>query len=211
MTGYETQSVVNTVADGTSVETYSVREACGEDCTTEPQRCREVCKSNSNGFATCRQVCSGGGRKCKPRYCSGTRTREVPRTRSEVVKIRVPTYRDEPRFADAFSYTTWSWAHDRTVREQGALLGDDVEAGGAKLRWPAGARTSGLPPGQQEREKRTARYRVALVYGGDSTISFEVKSPEAFAAFTPGSHHRLRIEQGSYIVNASAVTPLNIR
>jgi hypothetical protein len=209
-TGFETQSVVNEVADGSRLETYSVREVCGEDCTTEPERCREVCRSNSNGFATCRQECSGGRRKCRPRYCSGTRTREVPRTRSEVLKIRVPTYRDEPRYADAFSYKAWSWAHDRTVRERG-VLGDNVEAGGVKPPWPAGARTSGLPPGEQEREKRTARYLVVLVYSGDSMISFEVKSPEALAPFTPGSKHRLRIEQGSYIVNASAVTPLNIR
>jgi hypothetical protein len=213
LTGYETQSFVDTKPDGTRVETYSVREVCGEDCTTEPERCREVCRSNQNGFATCREECSGGRRRCRPRYCSGTRTREVPQTRSEVVKIRVPTYRDEPRYADAFSYKAWSWAHDRTVREQGVIgvIGDDVEAGGGKLRWPAGARTSGLPPGEQEREKRTARYLVTLVYSGDSMIRFEVKSPEALARFTPDSKHTLRIEYGQYLVNASAVTPLNTR
>ncbi len=137
----------------------------------------------------------------------------MPRTRQEVVKTRVPTYRDEPRYADAFSYKTWSWAHDRTVRKQGVVgdVADDVEAGGHKWPWPAGARTSSLPPGEQEREKRTARYFVTLVYDRDSMLRFEVKSPEALAPFTPGSKHRLRIEQGSYIVNASEVTPLNIR
>lgn len=215
-TGFETQSFVDTKPDGTRTETYSVREVCGEDCTTEPERCREVCTPNQNGFATCRQVCSGGRRRCTPRYCSDTRTREVPQTRSEVVRIRVPTYRDEPRYADAFSYKAWSWAHDRTVREKGALgdsrgNGDDVEAGGTKLRWPAGARTSGLPPGEQEREKRTARYLVTLRYGGDSMIRFEVKTPEALAKFPPGSRHTVDRKHGSYLVNASPVTPLNVQ
>lgn len=209
LSGYTTQSFVDTVPDGTRLEQYTVREACGEDCTTEPERCREVCKSNRNGFATCREECSGGRRKCRTRYCSATRTREVPKTRSEGRTIRVPAYRDEPRYADAFSYRAWSWAHDRTVREGGSL-GEEVEAGIGKLSWPAGARTSGLPPGEQEREKRTARYLVTLRYRGDSTIRFEV-SPMAFARFTPGSEHTLRIESGTYIVNAAAVTPLDVR
>jgi hypothetical protein len=208
-TGWENQSFVDTVPDGTRLERYTVRETCGEDCTTTPRRCREVCKSNSNGFATCREVCSGGDRKCKPRYCSETRTREVAQTRSEVRTIRVPTYRDEPRYADAFSYKAWSWEHDRTARERGAI-GEAVERGVAKLPWPAGARTSGLSAGEQEREKRTARYIVTLRYSGDSTLRFEVKSPDALARFTPGSEHALRIESGAYTVaNAGVVTPLN--
>jgi hypothetical protein len=184
-----------------------VREACGEDCTTEPPTCREVCKSNRNGFATCREECTGGGRKCKTRYCSETRTREVPQTRSQARTIRVPTYREEPRYADAFSYQAWTWAHDRTTREEGAL-GDGVEKGVGKLPWPVGARSSGLPPGEQEREKRTARYVVTLRYDLDSTLRFVVDSPEALARFMPGSTHTVRIESGAYTVNGATVTPL---
>lgn len=206
-TGWENQSFVDTVPDGTRLEQFKVREACGEDCTTEPQRCREVCKSNRNGFATCREECTGGGRKCRTRYCSETRTREVPQTRSQVRTIRVPTYRDEPRYADAFSYQTWAWAHDRTVREGGAV-GDGVERGVGKLSWPVGARSNGLPPGEQEREKRTARYVVTLRYDGGSTLRFEVESPQALAQFTLDSTHILRIASGAYTVNGATVTPL---
>ena len=208
-TGWENQSFVDTVPDGTRLEQFKVRETCGEDCTTTPTRCREVCTSNKNGFATCKEVCTGGKRKCTPRYCSETRTREVPQTRSQVRTIRVPTYRDEPRFADAFSYKAWSWEHDRTVREGGAI-GEALERGVGKLPWPAGARTSGLSTGEQEREKRTARYIVTLRYSGDSTLRFEVNSPEALSRFTPGSEHTLRMESGTYSVNnAGVVTPLN--
>jgi hypothetical protein len=209
-TGFETQSFVDTKPAGTRLETYSVREVCGEDCTTEPERCREVCTPNQNGFATCRQVCSGGQRRCTKRYCNDTRTREVPQTRSEEVKIRVPTYREEPRYAEAFSYKVWAWAHNRTEREKGVLgnRGDDVEAGGSRLRWPAGARTSGLAPGEQEREKRTARYLVTLRYGAGSVLRFEVKTPQTFAKFTPGSRHTVDTEHGSYLVNSSPVKPL---
>jgi hypothetical protein len=206
-TGWEDQSFVDTVPDGTRLEYYTVRQACGEDCTTEPRKCREVCRSNSNGFATCREECTGGRTRCRTRYCSEQRTREVPKTRSQPRTIRVPTYREEPRYADAFSYKAWSWAHDRTERE-GGNIGDGVERGVGKLPWPAGARTSGLPPGEQEREKRIARYIVTLRYSGDSVLRFEVKSPEALARFPPGSTHTVRIEQGSYTVDAAAVTPL---
>lgn len=208
--GYETQTFVDTKPDGTSLQTYSVREVCGEDCTTEPERCREVCTSNSNGFATCRQVCSGGRTRCKPRYCSGTRTREVPQTRSEVVKIRVPKYREVPRYAEFFSYKMRSWAHDRTEREQG-VLADQVEAGGPKLKWPAGARTSGLPPGEQEREKRTAHYLVTIQYGNGVLIRFEETNPAWFARYPQGSTHKLRIERDMHLLNNGRITPLNLR
>jgi hypothetical protein len=206
--GFTTQSFVDEVADGTRVETYTVREACGEDCTTEPQRCREVCKSNSNGFATCREECSGGRRRCKTRYCSETRTREVPKTRKQARTIRVPAYREEPRYADAFSYRQWTWAHDRTERKNGALgdSGDALERGAAKLPWPDGARTTGLPPGEQEREKRTASYIVTVRYSGD-VRRFQVSSPEAFARFPPGSKHTLVIESGTHALSGVPVTP----
>jgi hypothetical protein len=205
--GFTTQSFVDEVPDGTRTERYTVREACGEDCTTEPQKCREVCTSNRNGFATCREECSGGRRRCKTRYCSETRTREVPKTRSQMRTITVPAYRDEPRYADAFSYRQWSWAQDRTERKDGALgaAGDDVERGTGKLPWPIGARSTGLPPGEQEREKRTARYLVTVRYAGDM-IRLQVSSPEAFARFPPGSEHTLVIESGTYALSGMPVT-----
>jgi hypothetical protein len=209
VTGYTTQSFVDTVPDGTRMETYSVREVCGEDCTTEPQRCREVCTSNRNGFATCREECSGGKRRCKPRYCSDTRLREVPQKRSQNRTIRVPTYRQEPRYAEAFSYKQWTWAHDRTERKSGSLGADDdrVERGASKLPWPAGARSTGLPPGEQERETRTSRYVVTVHYSG-SSVRYQVETPEALARLPPGSRHTLRVEGGSHALSGLPVKPV---
>ena len=126
-----------------------------------------------------------------------------------MVKIRVPTYREEPRYADAFSYKAWAWAHDRTERDQG-VLGDDVEKGGSKLKWAAGARTTGLPPGEQERDTRTARYFVTLRFGiADKLTRFEVKDANAFARFMPGSRHTIDFDYGEWVVDGSPIKPLS--
>jgi hypothetical protein len=204
--GFTTQSFVDTVPDGTALQTYTVRQACGEDCTTTPQVCREVCRSNSNGFATCRQECSGGKRKCTTRYCSDQRIREVPKTRSQTKQLRIPAYRDEPRYADAFSYQAWSWGPNRTERETGT----DV----LKLRWPAGARSTGLPRGEQERERRSGKYYVTLKYRyDDKTVKFEVKTPAELGRYRVGSTVKLReqLDGGGYRYAVDGVPITEIR
>jgi hypothetical protein len=200
VSGYTTQSYVVQVADGFSLERYTDREACGEDCTTEPKTCREVCRPNENGFATCREVCSGGGRKCRTRYCSVTKTRQVPKTRGVTRTKQVPVYQSVPRYADAFSYQAWSWAPERTVRESGK----DAN----RMRWPAGARTAGLARGEQERERRTANYVVTLKYQTDSTVRFEVKNPDLALRYRVGSQHELSRASGVWTIHGAALATL---
>jgi hypothetical protein len=177
------------VLDHYDTEHYSVREACGEDCTDVPETCREKCTSNKNGYASCRQVCSGGGRRCRTRYCSSTRTRQVAR------------YRQEPRYAEAVAYNVWEWATDRTLKETGT---DPTE-----LAWPKeGARTAGLNAGEQERERRRAKYVVTLQYANSQPIRFEIADPARFARFKTGTTHDVHREYGRITVDGMAITPL---
>ncbi len=199
--GYDTQRYSVEVPDGTRTESYTARVACGEDCTETPRTCREKCTSNQNGFATCREVCSGGGRRCKTRYCSEARTRQVPKTRTEWRTRQVPRYRQEPRHAEAFRWKVWEWAPERQVRAEG------VEAAG--LRWPdGGARASGLPKGEQERERRRARYTVTLRYDDDDDVTFQVATPEELARFAVGTTHPLHREAGKMTVHGAPIVPL---
>lgn len=198
---YDTERYSVRVPDGYRTETYSAREACGQDCTTEPQRCREQCSSNKNGFATCRQVCSGGGQRCRTRYCSVSRTRQVPKTRDDWRTRQVPRYRQEPRYAEAFAYHVWEWATDRTLRETGT---DATE-----LIWPKqGARTAGLTAGEQERERRRAKYIVTLRYRDAEALRFEVPSAERFASFKAGTAHEIHRESDRITVDGMQITPL---
>jgi hypothetical protein len=197
---FTTERYTVQVPDGYETERYSVREACGEDCTTEPETCREVCTSNQNGFASCKTVCTGGGQKCRPRYCRETRTREVPKTRAEWREKQVPVYRQEPRYADIFGYRVREWGLDRTTREGGT----DING----LRWPEGARTAGLATGEQERERRRATYLVTLRYRDTETFRFEVTKPERFARFPAGSTHTIRREAGKVFVDGNVVKPV---
>jgi hypothetical protein len=138
-------------------ESYSDQEQCGEDCRSLPESCREDCTSNENGFATCRTVCSGGGQSCTPRYCSVQKTRTVSKS-VPVEKTRtVPKFKDVPRMAKWFSWKVWDWAPARTVEERGT---------GFETRWPdeaAIALGQDLGKGEQEREKRSPSYTIALV------------------------------------------------
>jgi hypothetical protein len=197
----ETEHYTEQVPDGYRSESYTEQVSCGQDCTTTPKSCHEECTSKKNGFASCKQVCSGGGRSCKTRYCSESRTRQVPKTRTEYRTRQVPRYRSEPRYAEAFHYKTWDWAADRTVRAAG------VEATG--VHWPdSGARTTGLPAGEQEREQRHARYTITLHYHGDETVRFAVPTPEALAPFTTHSQHVVRRVSKAVFVDGAPITPL---
>lgn len=174
------------VPDGYDTEHYTVDVACGEDCRPVPERCSEICTSNDNGFATCREVCSGGGQSCTTRYCSEPRTRQVPR------------YRQEPRYAEFARYKRWEWGVDRTVTARGTSTTD--------LRWPVEeARVGeGLSDGEQEREARSSFYGVTLRYDGDETIEFAVDS---FNGFEIGSRHVLTVAWGTYTVDGLTVRP----
>lgn len=147
--GETTIYVDEEVPDGYRTETYEERERCGETCTTTPRRCRDVCTTSSkrcrevctnsrNGFASCHDVCTGGDRSCHeeckggdrdcdPKYCTRTKTRQIPKTRRVKSPRRVPHYRDVPRYAPWASYQSWEWVEVQTE----SAAGDD-----ATPRWP---------------------------------------------------------------------------
>lgn len=162
------------VLDGYDTEYYTEQVACGEDCRDVPEHCSESCSDNGNGFATCRTTCSGGGRSCTTRYCSESRTRQVPR------------YRKEARYAERVRYDIWDWGDHRTLVAAGSGI--------AELRWPVEEARLGLDlgPDEQERERRVGQYRVTLRYDDDERIEVEV-APQAYAGFADGSSHRLTI------------------
>jgi hypothetical protein len=191
--GYDTQHYTVQVPDGFRTETYTERVSCGEDCTTTPQSCHEQCTSNKNGFASCRQVCSGGGRSCRTRYCNETRTRQIPKTRSESRTRQVPRYRQEPRFAEAFSYKNWEWKHDRNVPTQGT----DVN-----VRWGEANVGKGLAEGEKEREQRTESFEVTLSYDGKELV-IRPRSEDEFAKFAPQTKHTVHTEGRQLLLDGS--------
>ncbi|MCC6338237.1 MAG: molybdate ABC transporter substrate-binding protein [Myxococcales bacterium] len=207
--GYRTEHYSEEVSDGTRSESYTERVRCGEDCTESPEICSEECTSNKNGFATCRTVCSGGGRSCSPRYCDETRTRQVPTYRTvdrtrKVPKYRgvdrtrqVPVYRSEPRSAPYYTWKTWQWVPNRVVRASGTTT---------ETSWPsevevnAGAR---LGPGEKERVAQAATYSVTFtthsLFGGSKQFTSAPQSLDQFIACAPGSSHRLRVRDAELL------------
>lgn len=195
---YTTEHYTVQVPDGYRSESYTERVACGRDCTSRPKSCSEKCTSNRNGFATCKQVCSGGGESCTTRYCSERRTRQVPKTRSEGRTRQVPHYRAEPRFAEAFAWKRWEWLPARTV----TVKGSDVN-----LRWPEANLGRGLGPGEKEREQRKESLKVTLSYG-ERSLTFVPANEEELARFPPTSRHALHTENGVFTLDGRPVTPL---
>jgi hypothetical protein len=197
----ETEHYTEQVPDGYRSESYTERVSCGQDCTSTPKTCRESCTSSKNGFAKCKTTCSGGGRSCTTRYCSESRTRQVPKTRTESRTRQVPRYRSEPRYAEAFHWRAWEWGRERTVRSAGA------QATGLIWATDKGARHTGLPEGEQEREQRHAKYTVTLEFHGE-TIQFAVPGPDQLAPFTTGSHHDVHRDGDTLAVDGTPIQPL---
>jgi len=195
---YDTEHYSVQVSDGYRTETYTAQESCGQNCTSRPRSCSQSCSSKKNGFASCRQVCSGGGQSCTTKYCSRTKTRQVPKYRQEPRTRQVPRYRQEPRYAEGFSWRNWEWGHERTVKEQGT----DV----AGLKWPAGALTA-MGGGEKERELRKATYVVSLAYN-DRVLKFSVPDAATAAKFTNGSDHKIRKERDDWEVDGVPIAPM---
>lgn len=193
--GYNTEHYTERVLDGYDTQSYTERVACGQDCTTRPQSCSERCSSNSNGFATCRTVCSGGGQSCTTRYCRESRTRQVARYRNEPRTRQVPRYRSEPRYAESFRWRVWDWAPQRAL----------VRRGGAEpARWPTDdevALDRGLSPGERERATRESSYAVTLRDEDERVWRITVDREDEFARFTAGSVHRVHREAGRVTVD----------
>lgn len=195
---YETERYSVQVPDGYRTESYTERVSCGQDCTSSPKSCHESCKSNKNGFATCKTVCSGGGRSCTTKYCNERRTKQIPKTRSESRTRQVSKYRSEPRYAEAFSWVRWEWLPARTVR----AAGTDVTC-----RWPESNLNKGLGEGEKERETRRETYSVELSYDEQRTLSIAPADEAAFAKFAPGTKHPLHTEQGRFTLDGVQVNP----
>lgn len=184
--GHDPQTTTETVPDGTRTETYTAQESCGQDCTPRPQSCPEKCTPNKNGFASCQTVCTGGGQDCRPRYCTVTKTRQVPQTKTVTKTRQVPRHADVDRDAPWFSWKSWAWAPSRTLDKSGS---------GSAPEWPTDAEVKlgkGLGPGQRERESRRGGYTVELDSGGTKR-QLEVGDPAAFAGFRVGAPCRLRV------------------
>lgn len=164
------------VLDGYDTETYSEQVACGEDCTGgSPPSCYETCTPNGNGFATCTEHCSGGGGPvCTTRYCSETRTRQVPR------------YRAEPVYREYFSYRIWDWDEHRTLEEQG----NDFAP-----RWPSDARVAlnvAVGEGERERLRQEEEFAVRVAQADDRGMWLHPTDLEVFERLEPGTTHRLQ-------------------
>ena len=186
LAGYDTESYPETVPDGFRSETYSEQEACGQDCTPRPETCREKCTPDKNGFATCRNECTGGGQDCRTKYCSVTKTRQVPQTKTVTKTRQVPRYKDEPRSATWYSWKFWDWRLARTLEKSGT---------GAQTVWPSAdevALDKRLGKGERERARRFGEYRVYFQNGNQArTLVFG--RAEELARYPVGSSQRLRI------------------
>ncbi len=195
--GYETVYFTEKVRDGYDTEKYTARESCGEDCTTTPRRCRQKCTSNNNGFATCKEECSGGDRRCSTRYCTVKKTRQVPRYVNVKRSRREPRYRQESRTAEWYSWKVWDWRLDRRVKAEGIATGE--------LRWPTeGEVALGRKLGAGEKERKSTQARYSVFFAGDrgQTVTYEPRTESEFLRFPLGTTHTLRLEQGRPVAPA---------
>ncbi|MCY1014490.1 hypothetical protein [Pyxidicoccus sp. MSG2] len=174
------------VLDGYDTESYTEQVECGQDCTSTPESCQEVCTDDGNGFASCSQSCSGGGQSCTTRYCPEMRTREVPR------------YRDEPRTSMWYAWDVWEWHWNRTAQATGESL---------EMRWPGPDEVrlrQGLAPGEDERERREANYMVLFADEEGRSLTYKARDPEDLARYSVGTTYSMReMRRGS-----SEVQPL---
>jgi hypothetical protein len=158
--GYRTETYTEREQDGFDTETYTERESCGQDCTTTPRTCRQVCNSKSNGFASCRDVCTGGDQRCTTRYCDRMKTRQKPRYRDVEKTREVPKFKPVERMAPYFSWKAWTWVHQRDFEKTGK---------GAAIEWPSDDQIkppSPLGPGEKEKSKRTSNGWVTATDDG---------------------------------------------
>lgn len=182
--GYDTEYYEVREQDGTTRESYTERVSCGQDCTSTPRTCRQVCTNKKNGFASCRDECSGGGQKCTTKYCSETRYKEVPRYKNVRKSRQKPRYRSEPRMATWYAWKSWEWVENRRVPKQG----DHGETA-----WPSEAEVALSADGKtKERAERMGTYEVRISYAGAQELIHRPGNEQEFARFPLGSAQCLR-------------------
>lgn len=153
---------------GQHQETY-LDEKDTYQCGKMPQVCapKPICTKNNNGFATCKDDCTGGG----PKFCPRKKQRSVD------------DYRDEPRYFPYFAWSVWRWTFNRELHERGATT---------KTRWPNTTPPQPLARGEEEREHRSASYTV--LFGRDSTTwNYHPSSVEEFGEYESGKRFHLKV------------------
>jgi hypothetical protein len=184
-----TETYTESVPDGTRSESYTERVQCGESCTSSSSSCSERCTSNRNGFATCRTVCSGGGRSCTPKYCDERRTREVPKFRNETrTRTVCKEHRQEPRDAEWLAWSYRGWRQEKQLR----LSGDD-----SAPRWPTAEETKIDAPAAETSAARHGTYRVVLVTDAGERFVQAPKTEAAFRELPLGGRHRLHLRNNA--------------
>jgi hypothetical protein len=170
LSGYRTESYQERVSDGSTTETYSATESCGQTCTSTPRTCRQVCTSSKNGFAKCRDDCSGGGQTCTTKTCSVTKTRSVPRFKDVTRTRQIPQYRDEPRFAPFFGWNLWQWVENRRFARAGTTEAPTWHAAEELLA------KDKLGVGERERDRREASYSVTVTVAPSSPVEIRLET-----------------------------------
>lgn len=172
--GFKTETYSERVSDGSTTETYTAQESCGQTCTSKPRTCRQVCSSSKNGFAKCRDECTGGGQTCTSKTCSVTKTRSVPRYKDVARTRQIPQFRDEPRYAAFFSWKLWQWVEDRRIARSGT-----TEAPA----WPAPPELAAKDPlgqGERERERRQTNYALVVSVEGQEPLGVRIQDLDDF-------------------------------
>jgi len=186
--GYDTEYYEVREQDGTTRESYTERVSCGQDCTSTPRTCKQVCTNKKNGFASCSDVCTGGGQKCTTKYCSETRYKDVPRYKNVRKSRQKPRYRSEPRMATWYAWKSWEWVENRRVPKQG----DHGETA-----WPGEAEVAlSTDPKTKERTERVGTYEVHISYAGGQELIHRPGNEQEFARFPVGSAQCLRANGG---------------
>lgn len=183
------------VPDGTRTESYTEHVACGQSCTTSPRSCRQSCTSNKNGFATCKDVCTGGNQSCTTKYCDETRTRSIPKTRTERRPRQEPRYRSEPRYAPFYAYKQMDWVQIASIDAEGTDLSPAWPDAGASLAVVDGGKTS-ADANARTQERRTESLEVTLVSDKGVEYTYAPSTPDELATYAPQSHHKMRAGAG---------------
>ncbi len=140
---------IDKVADGTRTESYTEQERCGEDCRISTSCERPKLKARWGEQQKCKTA-----RHCSPKYCTRTKTRQVPQFKN--VRITRPH----------FVWKEWGWAQQRVVTRAEV---------GAPPSWPSDdeiALDREVGPGEKERTSQKARYRVVFRTPEGNSINY---------------------------------------
>lgn len=199
--GTRRRTVTEEVSDGEDVRRVSERVRCGEDCEPGRETCREKCRPNGNGFATCKTECTRGRDRCTPKWCNETKTVRTPKTRTVTRTIdepatrlvtrtrKVQAWRQEPVRKPFFTWRAWRWRPVEDLLEQGTTF---------ETRLPiARGRDVRLT---QERGSYTIVFKRRLWWPfGEQRWAWHPESLEVFSAFASSGTHRLRVRDGEVL------------